>query len=57
MKEAFEKSLQMIKVLNVRNEEEYNSLLKDYEILSAESMKYIAQTRDFNKIIELAFRG
>ncbi|MBQ9313540.1 MAG: hypothetical protein IJ220_00835 [Clostridia bacterium] len=54
MREAFEKSLQMIKVLNVRNEEEYNSLLKDYEILSAESLKYIAQTRDFNKIIKMA---
>ena len=54
MKEAFEKSLQMIKVLGVKNEEEYNSLLKDYALLSAESMKYIAQTRDFNEIIELA---
>lgn len=54
MKEAFEKSLQMIKVLNVKSEEEYNSLLKDYALLSAESMKYIAQTRDFNKIIKMA---
>lgn len=54
MREAFEKSLHMIKVLNVKNEEEYNSLLKEYLLLSAESMKYIAQTREFNKIIELA---
>ena len=54
MKEAFEKSLHMIKVLNVKNEDEYISLLKDYLLLSSESMKYIAQTRDFNKIIELA---
>ena len=53
MKEAFEKSLQMIKVLNIKSEEEYNSLLKDYALLSAESMKYIAQTREFDEIIEL----
>ena len=54
MREAFEKSLHMIKVLNVKSKEEYNSLLKDYEILSAESMKYIAQTRDFEEIIKMA---
>ena len=54
MKEAFEKSLQMIKILGIKNEEEYNSLLKDYLLLSLESMKYIAQTREFDKIIELA---
>ena len=54
MEEAFKKSLQMIKVLKIKNEEEYNSLLKDYLILSSESMKYIAQERDFYKIIELA---
>ena len=54
MREAFEKSLHMIKVLNVKSEEEYNSLLKDYEILSAESLKYIAQTREFDDIIKMA---
>lgn len=54
MKEAFEKSLQMIKILGIKNEEEYNSLLKDYASLSAESMKYIAQTRDFDGIIKMA---
>ena len=54
MKETFEKTLQMIKVLGIKSEGEYNSLLKDYALLSAESMKYIAQTRDFNEIIKMA---
>lgn len=54
MVEAFEKSLQMIKLLNIKSEEEYISLLKFFELLSAESMKYIAQTRDFDEIIKMA---
>lgn len=55
MKEAFEKSLQMIKILNIKSEEEYNKLLHHYLLLSAESLKYIAQERDFYKIIGLAW--
>lgn len=54
MKENYLKSLQMIKVLKIKNETEYNKLLKDYLILSSESLKYISQTRDFRKIIKLA---
>ena len=54
MKEAFEKSLQMIKILNIKSEEEYNKLLHHYLLLSAESLKYIAQTRDSNEIIKMA---
>lgn len=54
MKEAYLKSLQMIKELKIKNEEEYNKLVKEYLILSAESLKYISQTRDFSKIIKLA---
>lgn len=54
MKEAYEESLQMIKALNIKNEKEYNRLVQNYLILNAESLKYISQTRDFNKIIELA---
>lgn len=54
MKEAYLKSLQMIKELNIKSEEEYNNLVKEYLILSAESLKYISQTRDFSKIIKLA---
>lgn len=54
MKEYYLKSLQMIKELNIKSEEEYNKLVKDYLILSAESLKYISQTRRFKKIIKLA---
>ena len=54
MKEYYTKSLQMIKVLEIKNEKEYNKLLKDYLILSAESLKYISGTRSFRKIIKLA---
>ena len=54
MKEAYLKSLQMIKTLNIKNEKEYNKILKDYLILNVESLKYISQTRKFKKIIKLA---
>ena len=54
MDKAYKESLRMIKVLNVKNEKEYNRLVQNYLILNAESLKYISQTRDFNKIIELA---
>ena len=54
MKENYLKSLRMIKILKIKNETEYNKLLKDYLILSSESLKYISQARDFRKIIKLA---
>ena len=54
MKEYYTKSLQMIKELDIKNEKEYNKIVKDYLILSAESMKYISRTRRFRKIIKLA---
>ena len=54
MKEYYLKSLQMIKELDIKNEKEYNKLMKDHLILSAESLKYISRTRRFNKIIKLA---
>ena len=54
MREAYFKSLQMIKRLNIKNEKQYNELLKNYLLLSAESLKYISQTRNFRKIIRLA---
>jgi hypothetical protein len=44
----------MIKELNIKNEKEYNKLVKDYLILSSESLKYISGTRNFNKIIKYA---
>ena len=54
MQEAYIKSLQMIKQLNIKNEKDYNKLLKDYLILSSESLKYISGTRKFKKIVKLA---
>ena len=54
MKEAYIKSLQMIKALNIKNEKEYSRLVQNYLILNAESLKYISRTRKFKKIIKLA---
>lgn len=54
MKEMYIKSLQMIKVLNIKKEKDYNKLLHNYLILSSESLKYISGTRHFRKIIKLA---
>lgn len=54
MKETYNKSLQMIKALNIKNEKEYNRLVRNYLILNAESLKYISRTRRFKKIIKLA---
>lgn len=54
MKEAYLKSLQMIKELNIQSEKEYNELLHNYLLLNIESLKYISQTRSFRKIVKLA---
>ena len=54
MQENYLKSLQMIKVLNIKTRKEYNKLLNDYLLLSVASLKYISQTRNFRKIIKLA---
>ncbi len=54
MKEAYLKSLQMIKRLDLKNEKQYNELLKNYLLLNSESLKYISQTRSFRRIIRLA---
>ena len=54
MKEAYLRSLQMIKLLNIKKEKEYIKLTKDYLILSTETLKYISRTRRFKKIIKLA---
>ena len=49
MQEYYLKSLQMIKDLKIKTEEEYNKLASCFKILSLESIKYISQTRNFNK--------
>lgn len=54
MKEAYEKSLQMIRVLNVKTEKEYNKLVQTYLILNLQSMKYITEKKNFKEIAKLA---
>ncbi len=54
MKEAYRKSLQMIKVLRIKNAKEYNKLVDSYLILNLESLKYITGTRTFKKLKILA---
>ena len=54
MKSAYEKSLRMIKNLNVKNKKEYIKLVQNYRILNLESLKYICQTKRFRKIRKLA---
>lgn len=54
IKIAYEKSLQMIKELNIKNKKEYIKLVQNYRILNLESLKYICQTKRFRKIRKLA---
>lgn len=54
MEKAYKDSLQMIKVLNIKNEKEYNKLLKFYLILSSESLKAMSRTRRFKEVIKIA---
>lgn len=54
MEKYFMKSLQMIRIFNIKNQEEYRCLLEHYLLLSTESLKYISQKRTFKEIIELA---
>lgn len=54
MKEAYKKSLQMIKILNIKTEKEYIKILRDYLLLSLPSLKYMSGEEDFNKIIKLS---
>ena len=54
MKEAYKKSLQMIKILNIKSEKEYIKVLQDYLLLSLPSLQYITGEKDFNKIIKLS---
>lgn len=54
MKSAYQRSLQMIKELNIKNKKEYRKLVRNYLILNLESLKYISQTKSFRKIRKLA---
>lgn len=54
MEEHFIKSLQMIKVLGIKKQYEYQNLANNFLVLSIESLKYISQKDKFSDIVELA---
>lgn len=54
MKNEFIKSLQMIKILKIKNQEQYKNLSRDFLVLSLDSLKYMSQEKDFKKIIKIA---
>ncbi len=54
MNEAYIKSLQMIKTLNIKKPKEYNKLQEDYLLLSIVSLKYMSKTSNFKEIIKQA---
>lgn len=54
MKSAYQRSLQMIKILNIKNKKEYRKLVRNYLILNLESLKYMSQTKSFRKIKKMA---
>lgn len=51
MKEAYNKSLQMIKLLGIEvSKEQYNKLAEKFDLLSSESMSYISQ-KEFEELV------
>ena len=54
MEEYFIKSLQMIKILGIEKQYEYQNLTDYFLVLSIESLKYISQKDKFSDIVELA---
>jgi len=54
MKNEFMKSLQMIKILKIKNQEQYIKLSKDFLVLSLDSLKYMSQSKKFNEIVKIA---
>lgn len=54
MEKLFQKSLQMIKVLDIKSEKEYSKLLKNYLIMSSQNLMYRCDTNNFDKVISFA---
>lgn len=50
-KEAYEKSLQMIKEKNINNIKEYTKLAKEENLLNPVSLEYISR-KEFNNLIK-----
>ena len=53
-KNEFIKSLQMIKVLGIKNKTQYKNLTKSLLLLSLDSLLYMSQKYDFKEIIKMA---
>ena len=51
MQENYLKSLRMIRILDIKTEDEYKKLLKNYLLLSVASLKYISKKDNFKKIV------
>ena len=51
MKEAYKKSLQMIKENNITNIKDYTKLAKEENLLSATSLEYISR-KEFNNLLK-----
>lgn len=54
MQEMYKKSLQMIKILKIKNQKQYSEITKYFFLLNIQSLKYMSKTKDFRKIIKLA---
>ena len=54
MQELYNRSLQMIKTLKIKNKKQYNQYKNYYLVLNIESLKHITGKRDFQEIIKLA---
>lgn len=54
MQELFIKSLQMIKVLDIKKQSEYERIITYFLVLSPESLKYISQKDTFAEIVEMS---
>lgn len=54
MQNQFIKSLQMIKILGIKNQTQYKNLSRDFLVLSLDSLKYMSQKNDFKEIVKMA---
>ena len=53
MEEIYMKSLQMIKILKIKNKREYNKIKNFYFLLNIDSLKHLTGKRNFKDIIKL----
>lgn len=51
MEKYLKNTAQLVKTLNVRNERDYHNLVWHFRILSLESLKWILQENDVEKIL------